>query len=300
MDTVSRRRFGSLSAGLLSALAMSGVARAAAARTVTLSDGATVSALGQGSWHLGQGRHPLADEEAALSAGLSLGMTVIDTAELYGSGKAERMIASVIAGKRDQVFLVSKVMPSHASPAGIREACAASLARLGTDHLDLYLLHWRGGVKDLSGVVETFERLRNEGRIRRWGVSNFGVPDMDELFRIRGGDHCAINQVEYSLAARGIERDVLPWCAAHHVPVMAYSPLGGSGSSVLRNPAVMRVASARAQSAAAVALAWTMRGGNVMAIPESGSVDHVRENAGALSLDLSNEDKQALEAAFPI
>src|ERR1700732_2739786 len=163
-------------------------------------------------------------------------MTLIDTAEIYGSGNAERLISHVIAGQRDRVFLVSKVWPSHVAGNGIERACDASLARLGTDHLDLYLLHWPNGFTDLSGVVKAFENLRAAGKIRAWGVSNFKVSDMEDLFRVSHGDRCATNQVLYNLGNRGIEHDLLPWCERHRMPVMAYSPLGGAGACLLRDP----------------------------------------------------------------
>jgi diketogulonate reductase-like aldo/keto reductase len=178
-------------------------------------------------------------------------------------------------------------------------ACAASLARLGTDHLDLYLLHWRNGITDLSGVVTAFENLRSEGKIRAWGVSNFRVSDMEDLFRIRHGDRCATNQVPYNAGDRGIERDLLPWCEHRGIPVMAYSPLGGPGASLLRDPTLARIGASHGCSAAAVALAWAIRSGNVIAIPESGSVAHVQENAVALSLTLTPQDLQTLDAAHP-
>jgi diketogulonate reductase-like aldo/keto reductase len=225
-------------------------------------------------------------------------MTLIDTAEVYGQGRAEEMVGRVIAGQRDKVFLVSKVAPSHATANGIRAACAASLARLGTDHLDLYLLHWRGGVSDLGVVADSFEALRTEGRIRRWGVSNFRVADMEDLFRVRGGDACAANQVRYSLTDRSIEADLLPWCTRHGVPIMAYSPLG-SGNDLLRSPALARVAERHESNPAAVALAWTMRSGHVISIPESGAAAHVRQNAAALSLRLTAQDLGDLDGAFP-
>ena len=299
MPAMTRRGLGGacLAAGAM--LALPGRADAATARTVGLADGTSVPALGQGSWHLGQGRRPPAEERAAMAAGLDLGLTVLDTAELYGDGKAEELIRQVIAGRRDQTFLVSKVRPEHASAAGIRKACTASLARLGTDRLDLYLLHWRTSAVRLPEVVEAFEALRTEGRIRRWGVSNFGVADMEALRRVPGGERCAANQVEYSLSERRIERDLLPWCAAHRVPIMAYTPLGGRGSDLMHHPEVVQIAAAHATSPAAVALAWTLRGGNAIAIPESGSAAHVRENAAALSLDLSPEDLRRLDQAFP-
>ncbi len=271
----------------------------AAGRTVKFPDGTVVPALGQGSAGLGQGRHPPAEEEEALRTGVSLGMTVIDTAELYGGGSAERLISRVIAGQRDRVFVVSKVWPTHVAGDGIARACEASLARLGTDHLDLYLLHWPNGVTDYAAVVKAFESLRAAGKIRAWGVSNFTVRNMEGLFRVPQGDRCATNQLLYNLAERGIERDLLPWCERHAMPVMAYTPLGGSNSGVLRNPTLAKIAAAHGCTAAAVALAWAIRSGRVMAIPESGSAAHVRENAVALSLTLAPEELAALDAAYP-
>ncbi|WP_407530363.1 aldo/keto reductase [Methylobacterium oryzisoli] len=299
MHAITRRRFAVCGVGLISALGLPNRATSAVGQTVSLSDGAVVPAVGQGSARLGQGRRPAEEEEQAMSTGLSLGMTLIDTAEVYGGGKAEQLIGRVIKDRRDQVFLVSKVWPSHATRAGIQESCSASLARLGTDHLDLYLLHWPDRVKDLAEVVETFEQLRAGGRIRRWGVSNFGVADMERLWRIPGGEHCATNQVPYSLADRKVERAVLPWCVQHRVAVMAYSPLGGEGASVLRNPTVQRIASSQGRSPAALALAWAVRSGSVIAIPESGSVSHVRENAAALTLTLGTDELRQLDEAFP-
>jgi diketogulonate reductase-like aldo/keto reductase len=267
--------------------------------SVQLPDGSRVPALGQGSWHLAQGRHRASEEEEALRTGISLGLALIDTAETYGDGRAEQMIGHVIAGQRGKVFLVSKVLPDHATASGIRQACAASLARLGTDYLDLYLLHWRGGVSDLSVVVDTFESLRAAGKIRAWGVSNFKVSDMEDLFHVSHGDRCATNQVLYNLGDRGIEHDLLPWCEQHGMPVMAYSPLGGAGASLLRDSTLARIGAAHDCSAAAVALAWTIRNGNVIAIPESGSAEHVQENAVALSLTLTPDELHALDAAHP-
>ena len=300
MSAVTRRRFTGYGAGLASSLLLPLAAAAISSRKIQLPDGTAVTALGQGSARVGQGKRSAEEEKEALRLGLSLGLSLIDTAEIYGGGKAEELIGHAITGKRDTVFLVSKVWPSHATAAGIRGACTASLSRLGTDHLDLYLLHWRREVKDLASVVEAFERLRADGLIRRWGVSNFGVADMDELFGVPQGWNCAVNQVPYSLADRAVERDLLPWCAQHRVPIMAYSPLGGHGTTVLKNPVLSQIASAHGQSAAAVALAWTMRGGTTIAIPESSSLMHVRENAAALQLELTKDDVQALDAAYPI
>ena len=267
-------------------------------RTVRFHDGIVVPALGQGSWHLAQGRHPEAVEEEALRTGLSLGMTLIDTAEIYGDGRSEEMISHVIAGQRDRVFLVSKVHPDHVTGNGIARACQASLARLGTDHLDLYLLHWRNRDTDLSGVVAAFEGLRATGKIRAWGVSNFKVSDMEDLFRVPDGHHCATNQVRYNLSSRGIEYDLLPWCEQRGMPVMAYSPLGGD--SLVHDPALVGIGAGHDCSAAAVALAWTIRSGKVIAIPESGSAAHVKENAVALSLTLTPQEIETLDAAHPV
>ena len=279
--------------------ALSSAPAHAATATIKFQDGAIVRALGQGSAGLGQGRHPEAAEEEALRTGLSLGMTLIDTAEMYGNGASEKLIGRAIAGQRDRVFLVSKVSPNHVAGNGIARACEASLARLGTDHLDLYLLHWPSRDNDLASIVGAFESLRTAGKVRAWGVSNFTVGDMEDLFRVSHGDRCATNQVLYNLANRGIEPDLLPWCAQHGMPVMAYSPLGGAGARLLSDPALARIAAAHSCSAAAVALAWTIRNGNVIAIPESGSAEHVKENAVALSLTLTPDELHALDQAHP-
>jgi diketogulonate reductase-like aldo/keto reductase len=277
--------------------APTGVAADRSGRTVKLPNGTIVPALGQGSAGLAQGRHPEADEEEALRTGLSLGMTLIDTAEIYGNGRSEELIGHVIAGQRDRVFLVSKVWPNHATGNGIARACEASLARLGTDHLDLYLLHWPSRDIDLSSLVAAFESLRRARKIRAWGVSNFKVSDMEDLFSVPDGYRCAINQVLYNVSNRGIEYDLLPWCEQRGMPVMAYSPLGGN--SLVRNPTLAQIGAAHDCSATAVALAWVIRGGNVIAIPESGSAAHVKENAVALSLTLTPPELQTLDGAHP-
>ncbi len=270
-----------------------------AARTVKLPDGTTVSALGQGCWHLGQGRHPPAVEEDALRTGISLGMTLIDTSGNYGNGRSEQLISHVLPGQRDSVFLVSKVEGDQVSGDGIARACAASLARLATGYLDLYLLHWPVPSGQFSGVVAAFERLRAAGKIRAWGVSNFNVGQMEDLLRVPDGHRCATNQVPYSLNNRGIESDLLPWCKQHNIPVMAYSPLGGDRHLVVGDRTLAQIGTIHGCSAAAVALAWVIRGGNVIAIPESGSPEHVKENAVALSITLTPRDLQTLGAAYP-
>src|SRR6204780_1915161 len=249
----------------------SGAASKTAARTVKLPDGTAVPPLGQGCWHLGQGRHPLDVEEEALRTGISLGMTLIDTSGNYGQGPSEQIINHVISGQRDRIFLVSKVEGNEVAGDGIERACEASLARLGTDHLDLYLLHWPVPSTQFPGVVAAFEQLRAAGKIRAWGVSNFDTQQMEDLLGVPDGHRCATNQVPYSLNNRRIERDVLPWCKQHNLPVMAYSPLGGDNNLVLGDPGPTQIGAARGCSAAAVALAWVIRAGNVIAIPESGS-----------------------------
>ena len=288
--------------GLRAARAQAPAAGAAAKpspRTVKLTDGTTVTTLGQGCWHLGQGRHPVAVEEDALRAGISLGMTLLDTSGNYGRGRSEEFLSHVIAGQRDRIFLVSKVEGDEVSGDGIARACAASLARLRASYLDLYLLHWPIPSVQFPGVVSGFERLRAAGRIRAWGVSNFDVGQMEDLLRVPDGHRCATNQVAYSLNNRRIEADLLPWCREHNMPVMAYSPLGGDKHLVVSDRTLAQIGAAHGCSAAAVALAWVIRSGNVIAIPESGSPEHVRENAAALSTALTAQDLETLAAAFP-
>ena len=250
-------------------------------RTVRFRNGTVVPAIGQGSWHLGQRRHPAALEEEALRAGISLGMSLIDTSGNYGDGRSEHLISHVIAGQRDRVFLVSKVETDQVTGDGMARACDASLARLGTDYLDLYLLHWPVPRSQFSNVVAGFEALRAGGKIRAWGVSNFNTGQMEDLFRVPGGDGCATNQVAYSLNDRGIERDLLRWCKEHDMPVMAYSPLGGGNSNLVRDPTLAKIGAAHGCSAAAAALAWVVRNGNIIAIPESGAPAHVKGERGS-------------------
>ena len=307
---LSRRRFTALCAAVGSSLptagamvevlsAASGVAADAPPRTVKLRNNASIPAIGQGSARLGQGRHPETAEEEALRTGISLGMSLIDTSGNYGNGLSEKLIGRAIAGERDRVFLVSKVEADEVSGDGMARACQASLSRLGTDFLDLYLLHWPVPNSQFSAVVAGFEQLRAAGKIKAWGVSNFNVDQMKDLSRIPDGNRCATNQVPYSLNNRAIERDVLTWCTQHDMPVMAYSPLGGENSRLIADRTLAQIGTARGCSAAAVALAWAARSGNVIAIPESGSPAHVKENAVALSLTLTPQELQILDAAFP-
>jgi diketogulonate reductase-like aldo/keto reductase len=286
--------------GVLALDAATAVASTGTARTVKFRDGSIVPAIGQGSANIGQGRRPAADEADALRTGLSLGITLIDTSGDYGGGRSEELIKRVIAGQRDRAFVVSKVEANEVTGDAMARACEASLSRLGIDHLDLYLLHWPTPSAKFSKAVAGFESLRAAGKIRAWGVSNFSVPQMEDLLHIPQGDHCATNQVLYNLRGRSIERDLLPWCERHGMPVMAYSPLGGPGASLLRDPILGRIAATHGCSSAAVALAWTIRSGNVIAIPESGSVAHVKENAVALTLILTPEELQTLDAAHPL
>ena len=248
--------------------------------------------LGQGTWYMGEGDAPAADEAAALRLGLDLGMTLIDTAEMYGDGGAERVVAQAIAGRRAEVTLVSKVLPGNATRAGIPRACAASLQRLGTDYLDLYLLHWQGRTP-LEETVEAFERLKDAGQIRAWGVSNL---DLDELRTLPPG--CAANQVLYNLEHRGPEFDLLPWMQQHAMPLMAYSPVGQAGR-LLRHPARHEVAAPHDATPAQIAIAFTLARPGAVSIPKAATPAHVRENAAAASLRLTPGDHATLDAAFP-
>ena len=248
--------------------------------------------LGQGTWYMGEDRSQQAGEVAALRLGLDLGMTLIDTAEMYAEGGAETVVGEAIAGRRDEVFLVSKVYPHNASRAGVPAACARSLKRLGVECLDLYLLHWPGSTP-IGETAEAFERLVAAGQIKAWGVSNF---DVDDLAAVPPG--CATNQVLYNLGARGVEFDLLPWCAERGMPVMAYSPVG-QGGRLLTHPALRTVADRHGATPAQVALAWTLRRPGVVAIPKAADLAHVRENAAARDLSLAEADLRTLDEAFP-
>lgn len=251
--------------------------------------------LGMGTWHMGE-KHPDAAEADALRLGLDLGMALIDTAEMYGEGGAERVVGEAIRGRRHEVCLVSKFYPHHASERKLRAACSASLDRLGTEWLDLYLLHWPGTVP-LAETVRTLESLVAEGRIRRWGVSNFDVDDMEALFRVPGGERCAANQVLYNLSRRGIEHDLMPWCVERGVEVMAYCPL--DEGRLARHAALRPIAERLRATPAQVALAWLLHDGRVVAIPKAAREAHVRDNHAAASLSLDAKALAALDAAFP-
>jgi len=252
--------------------------------------------LGLGTWHMGEDASRRAAEVAALRAGLDLGMALVDTAEMYGDGGAERVVGEAIRGRRDGVFVVTKFYPHHAGRAALVRACDGSLARLGIDAIDLYLLHWRGSVP-LAETVEALERLVDAGKIRRWGVSNFDVADMEALVRVPGGDRVASDQVLYNLARRGVEHDLLGWCAARSVEVMAYSPL--DEGTLAAHPALRALARRLDCTPAQLALAWVLRRPGVVAIPKASNPAHVRANAKALALALEPQVLAELDRAFP-
>jgi diketogulonate reductase-like aldo/keto reductase len=264
-------------------------------RTLELA-GVSVPAIGQGTWRMGEVASQRRAELAALRQGIELGLRLIDTAEMYGEGGAELVVGEAIAGLREQVLLVSKLYPHNASRQGVAAACARSLRRLNTERIDLYLLHWRGQYP-LAETVEAFERLREQGKIGRWGVSNFGLDDLQELHDL-GGAGCATNQVLYNPEARGIEFDLLPWQQGYGMPLMAYCPLG-QGGQLLRNPALREVAERHAVTPAQVALAWLLRQPGVIAIPKAVDPAHLRLNAEAMALQLSCEDLALIDAAYP-
>jgi diketogulonate reductase-like aldo/keto reductase len=261
-----------------------------------LPSGEHVATLGQGTWYMGEHARKRNDEVAALREGLDLGLPLIDTAEMYADGEAEAVVGEAIRGRRDEVFLVSKVLPGNASRKGTLAACERSLQRLGTDCIDLYLLHWRGSAP-LAETLQAFETLQRAGKIRHWGVSNFDSDDMAQLVRLAGGAGVATNQVLYNLTRRGIEHDLLPWSRTHAIPIMAYSPI--EQGRLLTHPELKRIARTHAATPAQVALAWVLREPGVMAIPKAGTVAHVRENRAALDLRLTAEDLASLDRAFP-
>ncbi|QHM95245.1 aldo/keto reductase [Kosakonia sacchari] len=259
-------------------------------------------AIGQGTWYMGENTRLRQKEVDALRAGVDLGLTLIDTAEMYADGGAEEVVGEALqGGLRDKVFLVSKVYPWNAGGKKAIAACEASLRRLKTEVLDLYLLHWRGNYS-LAETVEVMETLIAQGKIRRWGVSNLDHSDMQELMRVRGGDACATNQVLYHLGSRGIEYDLLPWCQQRAMPVMAYCPLAQAGrlrDGLLENSTVREIAAAHGVSAAQILLAWVISHQGVIAIPKASSVVHVQENAAALNITLSSDELIRLDNAFP-
>ena len=264
-------------------------------RRVALPGGETVPALGQGTWMMGEDRTRRAAEMETLQAGADAGMTLIDTAEMYGEGAAEMLVAEALGHRRGELFIVSKVYPQNAGRDRLPQACEASLRRLGTDRLDLYLLHWRGSVP-LSETVEAMETLRVAGKIRHWGVSNLDAEGMEQLLQA-GGEACATDQILYNLARRGPEHDLLPWLGEHRMTAMAYSPVEQGG--LLRNPALKRIAHRLSATPAQVALAWILRRPDMIAIPKAGTIAHTLENAGAAELELDARTLRMIDEAFP-
>jgi len=264
--------------------------------TVKLPSGEQVPAFGLGTWHMGEDRGRAAAETAAIRLGIELGMNLIDTAEMYGNGGAEEVVAEASAGLRDSLFIVSKVLPYNASQKGVVEACERSLKRLGTDRIDLYLLHWRGSVP-LAETLAGFLRLQRDGKIRHHGVSNFNTEDMREWVGLAGGEAVASNQILYNLSRRGPEFELIPWCRERRISIMAYSPL--EQGRMLGNRGLQQVAERHNATPAQVALAWLLRQDGMIVIPKATRLEHVRENRGALDLRLSDDDLAVLDRAFP-
>jgi diketogulonate reductase-like aldo/keto reductase len=265
-------------------------------KTIRLPDGQVVPALGIGTWKMGEDARRRASELAALKQAIDLGMTLIDTAEMYGEGAAEELIGEAIRGRRDEVFLVSKVYPHNAGRRGAIQACDRSLRRLAVDHLDLYLLHWRGSVP-LAETFETFQKLVDDGKVRAFGVSNFDTDDLEEAWSIPAGRQTATNQVLYNLTRRNAEHDLLPWCAEHHFPVMAYSPV--EQGRLLQNRKLVDIARGREATPAQIALAWLLAQPEVIVIPKAADSRHVAENRKAADMTLSTAELKELDAAFP-
>lgn len=253
--------------------------------------------LGQGTWNMGERAEKRADEVAALRFGLDLGLTLIDTAEMYGDGGAELVVGEAIRGRRQQAKIISKVLPSNASRSGTIAACERSLKRLRCDQVDLYLLHWRGP-HPLQETIEAFETLKDAGKIGEWGVSNFDVDHMQRLFNMPNGDRCAANQVLYNLGSRGIEFDLMPWCLSRRMPIIAYSPLGNDGR-LLRHPQLARIAEAHDVKPARIALAFVLRQEGVIAIPKATSTEHLVQNRRAIDIELTEDEWAQLDAVFP-
>jgi diketogulonate reductase-like aldo/keto reductase len=263
-----------------------------------LPNGTPVSRLGQGAWQIGDDRSSRAAEHAALRAGLELGMNLIDTAEMYGNGRSEQLVADVITGQREHVYLVSKVLPENATREGAVEACEESLKRLKTDYIDLYLLHWRGSVP-FEETLEAFTLLRERGSIRHYGVSNFDVGDLEEASALEGGTDIATNQVLYNLEHRGVEWALLPWCRERTIPLMAYSPLGSDSRRLRTHPVLKAMAARLGASTSRIALAWLLRQPDVVVIPKASSEAHVRDNHAALELEISADELEKLDRSFP-
>jgi diketogulonate reductase-like aldo/keto reductase len=267
-------------------------------KTISLPDGERVPVLGQGTWRMGENTRAHKDEVAALRLGIELGMTLIDTAEMYGDGGAEEVVADAIEDQRDRVFVVTKVYPHNASGTELPKACERSLKHLRIDAIDLYLLHWRERYTCLMETVEAFEKLRAAGKIKRWGVSNFDVDDMEELWSIENGTNCAANQVLYNLKNREIESGLLQWSGRNKIPKMAYSPVG-HGRGLLENATLKKIARRHDATASQIALAWVLRQPGVIAIPKASDQKHVRENVRSIEIKLTEEDLAEFDQEFP-
>jgi diketogulonate reductase-like aldo/keto reductase len=267
-------------------------------KTVSLRDGERVPVLGQGTWRMGENKRAHKDEVAALRLGIELGMTLIDTAEMYGDSGAEKVVADAIEDQRDSVFVVTKVYPHNASGTELPKACDRSLKRLRIDAIDLYLLHWRERNTRLMETVEAFEKLRAAGKIKRWGVSNFDVDDTEDLWAIENGKNCAANQVLYNLENREIESGLLQWSGSNKVPIMAYSPVG-HGRGLLENATLKKIAKRHGATTSQIALAWVLRQLRMIAIPKASNEKHVRDNARSVQVKLANEDLADLDREFP-
>jgi len=265
-------------------------------KTVVLPGGREVPALGQGTWNMGDNTRRRSQEIKALQRGIDLGMTLIDTAEMYGEGAAEELIGEAIRGRRSEVFLVSKVYPHNATRRGAVSACERSLGRLGVERIDLYLLHWRGSVK-LSETLEAFAELKRGGKIAAFGVSNFDTSDMEEAWGLVQGKEIAVNQILYNLTRRGVEFELLPWLEKHRVPVMAYSPV--EQGRLVKHPKLAAIAKERNATAAQIALAWLLARPGVIAIPKAADLGHVGENRAAGDLELTAAEMAALDGVFP-
>lgn len=265
-------------------------------RRLRTPSGAELPVLGQGTWGMGERGSDRDAEVAALRRGLDLGVGLIDTAEMYGGGGAEEVVGAAIEGRRDEAFVVSKVFPHNATAEGAIAACERSLRRLGIEHLDCYLLHWRGSTP-LAETLEAFERLRRDGKIRHFGVSNFDPSDVDELLSLASGRSSATNQVLYNLTRRGVEFDLLPRCREQRLPVMAYSPI--EQGRVTRDPVLRRIAQRHSAAPAQIALAWVLRADGVCAIPKAATPEHVEQNLAALDVELDADDLSQLDTRFP-
>ncbi len=265
-------------------------------KEITFRNKVKVPVLGQGTWNMGEKASKKAEELKVIRRGIELGLTVIDTAEIYGEGRSEILVGEAVKGMREDVFLISKVAPSHATQRGTHTACENSLKRLKTDYLDLYLLHWRGRVP-LEETICALQELQKEGKIKQWGVSNMDIADMEEIYALPEGNNCATNEILYNLTRRGIEYDLLPWCQKNQLPLIAYSPI--EQGRLLNHSGLKAIADRHSATPSQIALAWVCRQPDVMAIPQTSSLEHLEENAKSLSIRLTEQDLSELNRYFP-